>query len=164
MQVQLSCKYAAQYNLIQIHFAVFQWIVENHCAVFQYNFNPQLCYAENMMPAIHWILYSSMLHFKSTQECGAPIQLKPDAWLLTSIFILSKEACPIQWLNTNCSPSNSFRSPSFTIQHKCKYVLLQCNLLTLLSTHAPFAVFTSFHLKLAFAYHIIFAHQTMHVH
>ena len=164
MQVQLSCKYAAQYNLIQIHFAVFQWMVKNHCAVFQYNLTPS-CVIQKI-----WCLRYIGFYIKvcctsiQTHECGAPIQLKPDAWLLTSILILSKEACPIQWLNTNCSPSNSVKSPSFTIHHKCKYVLFQCNLLTFLSTHAPFAVSTSCHLELAFAYHIIFAHQTMHVH
>ena len=105
MQVQLSCKYAAQYNLIQIHFAVFQWIVENHCAMFQYNLTPS-CVIQKIwcLRYIGFYIQVCWLHFNSMQECGAQIQLKPDAWLLTSIFILSKEACPIQWLNTNCSP------------------------------------------------------------
>ena len=119
-----------------------EWSKTN-CAVFQYNLTPS-CVIQKI-----WCLRYIGFYIKvcctsiQTHECGAPIQLKPDAWLLTSILILSKEACPIQWLNTNCSPSNSVKSPSFTIHHKCKYVLFQCNLLTFLSTHAPFAVSTS---------------------
>ena len=137
MQVQLSCKYAAQYNLIQIHFAVFQWMVENHCAVFQYNLTPS-CVIQKI-----WCLRYIGFYIKvcctsiQTHECGAPIQLKPDAWLLTSILILSKEACPIQWLNTNCSPSNSVKSPSFTIQHKCKYTCIHTCSISVQFTYIP---------------------------